>query len=151
MRLDVQKYVVPFFAMIGVTVVMFGVGSAIAGCHARDSYAPTPLTPAESGYSRPPLAGFADECYGAASASSMLGPGLDNIEVSTSGKDKQEMLNLECLLNRLKAPSDMTWRLGQTRALDGQQEVSWQGYAARWTYSPGAGLDLLITAKGAGA
>jgi hypothetical protein len=131
-----MKMSFPLAAFVGVLT--------LAACGQQQAYAPTPLTPAESGYVRPALADFADECYGPGAASSMLGPALDNIAITTRGAHS-EVVSLECLLNRLKAPGDTMWRIDQTRALDGQQQVTWPGYVARWTYSPSQGLNVLVS------
>jgi hypothetical protein len=48
------------------------------------------------------------------------------------------------LLDALGAPDAIVSRMGQTRALDGTQEGSWEGYEATWTFHPDAGLDIVI-------
>lgn len=35
-------------------------------------------------------------------------------------------------------------RIGTTRAMDGRQEGSWDGYVASWTDHPDDGLSILI-------
>jgi hypothetical protein len=50
-----------------------------------------------------------------------------------------------CVLAALAAPTSVTARMDSTRALDGMQTATWDGYSASWTYHPDDGLDLIIT------
>jgi hypothetical protein len=52
---------------------------------------------------------------------------------------------LECILTHLEAPESISAQIGQTRALDGRQSESWDGYEADWTYHPDDGASVLIT------
>ncbi|MCA1655830.1 MAG: hypothetical protein LC635_05200, partial [Pseudonocardiaceae bacterium] len=53
--------------------------------------------------------------------------------------------DVACVLYELDAPRSVTARMDSTRALDGMQTATWEGYEASWTYHPDAGLDLIIT------
>lgn len=52
-----------------------------------------------------------------------------------------------CILNSLKAPSAVVAHINGTRALDGRQTDSWDGFAAAWTYHPEHGMQMTIEAK----
>ena len=49
-----------------------------------------------------------------------------------------------CILGRLDTPDSVIARMDSTRALDGMQEATWDGFAAVWTYHPDDGLSLII-------
>jgi hypothetical protein len=42
-------------------------------------------------------------------------------------------------------PESVTAQMDGTRALDGRQPASWDGYTASWTFHPDSGFDLIIT------
>jgi hypothetical protein len=50
----------------------------------------------------------------------------------------------DCALDALAIPERVLDHIGTTRALDGQQEDSWDDYQARWTYHPDHGVNLTI-------
>jgi hypothetical protein len=52
-----------------------------------------------------------------------------------------------CILGHLETPSSVTAHIEGTRALDGQQTDSWDGFSARWTYHPDHGLQMTIEQK----
>jgi hypothetical protein len=64
---------------------------------------------------------------------------------SASGADTAE--ELTCLLTWFDTPTSVTAQMERTRALDGMQNASWDGYSASWTYHPDAGLDITITSN----
>lgn len=49
-----------------------------------------------------------------------------------------------CILRELGVTSAVTQHMDSTRALDGRQTDSWDGYKAAWTYHPDDGLDVVI-------
>lgn len=51
---------------------------------------------------------------------------------------------LKCLISALDAPTAVQAHMYDTRALDGRQEESWDGFTASWSYHPDNGLDLII-------
>jgi type II secretory pathway pseudopilin PulG len=69
----------------------------------------------------------------------------ESIELDRVTKhDGPSFSNLECMLAHLKAPQSVEVAIGQTRALDGRQSDSWDGFEASWTYHPDDGASLLI-------
>lgn len=58
--------------------------------------------------------------------------------------------NVQCLLDALDVPASIQQRMGQTRALDGMQEATWDDLKATWTYHPNTGLDLIVELVEAG-
>lgn len=55
-----------------------------------------------------------------------------------------DMETLVCVLAAVKTPDAVINRMAHTNALAGQQEASWDGYTAHWTYHPDNGLDLIL-------
>lgn len=49
-----------------------------------------------------------------------------------------------CVLNELKVPDSVISRMSNTTSLMGQQEGSWEGITALWTYHPSNGLDISL-------
>lgn len=45
----------------------------------------------------------------------------------------------------LGMPQSVVARMDNTRALDGTQSASWNGFTATWTYHPDSGLDIVVT------
>ncbi len=53
--------------------------------------------------------------------------------------------DLRCVLEELDVPQSVIGQMDSTRALDGMQTATWDGYSVSWTYHPDDGLDLIIT------
>lgn len=53
---------------------------------------------------------------------------------------------MTCVLDSLDAPAVVRSHLTGTRALDGVQEDTWDGFSARWSYHPNSGMDLAVWA-----
>ena len=51
----------------------------------------------------------------------------------------------QCVLGKVGAPDSVTGEMLQTRALDGMQKGSWDGFSASWTYHPDHGLEIILT------
>lgn len=62
-------------------------------------------------------------------------------EEDTAGTD---ISVVACVLTELKTPAAVIAHMDSTRALDGRQEDSWEGFTASWTYHPDAGMDLIV-------
>lgn len=58
--------------------------------------------------------------------------------------DQRGEETVECLADRLAMPEAVYAQIRGTRALDGRQSASWDGYRASWTYHPDAGLSMII-------
>ncbi|WP_295851149.1 hypothetical protein [uncultured Microbacterium sp.] len=51
---------------------------------------------------------------------------------------------LACFLKGLEAPAAIEAEIGQTRALDGRQSDTWDGYEISWAYHPDDGASVLV-------
>jgi hypothetical protein len=56
--------------------------------------------------------------------------------------------DLECVWDALAMPQHIRTRVGNTSSLSGQQQASWEGLSASWTYHPDNGLDMEIHEEG---
>ena len=54
------------------------------------------------------------------------------------------LIALTCILNRVDVPDAVMSHISSTRALDGRQQASWDGFAASWTYHPDDGLNIIL-------
>ncbi len=52
--------------------------------------------------------------------------------------------DVACVLGSLRVPDSVVSRIENTRALDGMQTATWDGYTANWNYHPDSGLFLVI-------
>ncbi|GHD05326.1 hypothetical protein [Zhihengliuella salsuginis] len=70
------------------------------------------------------------------------------IELDGSGEGASsgglDMFDQVCVLEGLQIPESAFSRMSSTRALDGTQSMSWDGYQASWTYHPDNGLDVIV-------
>lgn len=70
--------------------------------------------------------------------------------INASGDPIKNIVDVQteaCVLDYLKTPAAVRSHIESTRALDGRQTDSWDGYEAAWTYHPDDGLDITIEAK----
>lgn len=67
-------------------------------------------------------------------------------EADGLGSDTIE--DVSCVLDAISAPDYVRQNINSTRALDGQQEDSWAGVRARWTYHPDTGLQITLVEDG---
>lgn len=73
--------------------------------------------------------------------------GKKTLVVNGAGKEDATGVPVEaeaCILNKLGATTAVLQHMDSTRALDGRQTDTWDGFKAAWTYHPDQGLDLLI-------
>ena len=52
-----------------------------------------------------------------------------------------------CILSETDVPTSVVSHIDSTRALDGQQTAEWGKIAARWSYHPSSGLNLVLTTR----
>jgi hypothetical protein len=71
------------------------------------------------------------------------GKGTDD-QFSESGLPLE---GLTCLLDALNVPQAVREHMAQTRALDGRQSETWQGFTASWSYHPDSGINLIVQAQ----
>jgi hypothetical protein len=67
--------------------------------------------------------------------------------IDSSGEEDSSGISYEsfsCILNAINMPTAVQSHIGDTRALDGRQEDSWEGFTASWSYHPDDGLDMII-------
>ncbi|ROS34534.1 hypothetical protein EDF53_3095 [Curtobacterium sp. PhB78] len=65
----------------------------------------------------------------------------DDVDVES---DEANILNVMCVLKRVKASAALQDRMLSTRALDGMQEATFRGIHASWTYHPDNGFNLSL-------
>lgn len=52
--------------------------------------------------------------------------------------------SVTCIFSAVTMPTAVQAHVGDTRALDGRQEDSWDGFTASWSYHPDQGIDMII-------
>lgn len=67
---------------------------------------------------------------------------LDGAGSESSGLPIEDMA---CALNSISVPDFIVTQMDQTRALDGRQTATHDGYSYSWIYHPDSGLDITIT------
>jgi hypothetical protein len=70
--------------------------------------------------------------------------------INASGDAIKSIIDVQteaCVLDYLKVPGAVRAHIEGTRALDGRQTDSWEGFTAAWTYHPDNGLDITIEQK----
>lgn len=76
-----------------------------------------------------------------------VGDGGNTLSIDSKGEEDAsgaDITDVVCILVALDVSDAVISRLESTRALDGRQEGSWEGYTATWGYHPDSGLDLVI-------
>ena len=79
-----------------------------------------------------------------------LGDGGKTLIINASGDPIKSIVDVQteaCILDYLKTPAAVRAHIEGTRALDGRQTDSWDGFTAAWTYHPDDGLNMTIEAK----
>lgn len=84
-----------------------------------------------------------------ASLKSGISVGDEGDSISLDGKGEEDdsgadYADIGCILRELNVSDAVISRVDSTRALDGRQEGSWEGYLATWGYHPDSGLDMVI-------
>ena len=100
--------------------------------------------------------GSADTRLGEAVRSCGMGPNSYGISLGDSdrsltldgrGQDDSQGAAIEtiaCVLGALDTPDSTLSLIDSTRALDGRQSASWDGYSASWSYHPDSGLNIVL-------
>jgi len=81
---------------------------------------------------------------------SAVGDSGDTLVVDHKGEDDVDGVSIDqvaCALFELGTPDSIVARLDSTRAIDGVQTGSWDGYAITWSYHPDSGLNLIIESE----
>lgn len=74
-----------------------------------------------------------------------VGDGGRSLNIVGAGRfDGPKIEDVACVLFSTGIPDSVVSRIDSTRALDGMQEASWDGYHAFWTYHPDDGLWMVI-------
>lgn len=79
-----------------------------------------------------------------------LGDGGKTLIINSSGDAIKSIVDTQtvaCVLDYLKMPAAVRAHIEGTRALDGRQTDSWDGFTAAWTYHPDDGLDITVQSK----
>lgn len=96
---------------------------------------------------------FEDEDLGSVTPDMFTARLLDGgraVQVDGRGEDDSQseqtgaMLTAICLLEELDSPDSLIARMETTRALDGIQNATYDGYLYSWSYHPSSGMNLLI-------
>ncbi|HEV8557030.1 MAG TPA: hypothetical protein VGR06_11620 [Actinophytocola sp.] len=88
------------------------------------------------------------QACGLSSSHAVIGDAGRTLTLDGEGKENASGLSwtdIECALDHTKMPESVRGRLTMTRALDGMQSASWDGYTATWNYHPDSGVNLIIT------
>lgn len=72
---------------------------------------------------------------------------IDGVGIDETGYEdpSAEVSAVFCMLEKVGAPTSVSARMQDTRALDGMQDVTWGDYEATWTYHPDSGMNVIIT------
>jgi hypothetical protein len=128
-------------------VVLAAVIAAVLLIAAGTFYAYTRL-------SGPTLAGAEKQCNDGPPGTTLADGGKTLI---IDGRSESQQLNGQgtgvdskteaCILKNLGVTAAVLNHMDNTRALDGRQTDSWDGFTASWTYHPDDGLDITIQKK----
>jgi len=137
----VRERKVPLLVLAGVAALAVG-GFALG---AND--------PVTGGASRPaaqsPLLQAVTGCgMSRGSAGVTLGDSDLSLVLDGRGDDDATGVSVEhqaCVLAALDIPDSTLNLMSTTRALDGRQQGSWDGYEASWSYHPDTGLNVTLT------
>lgn len=64
---------------------------------------------------------------------------------SSEGDVQISAVAMHCALNETDAPYAVTSQVEQTTALEGRQEISWEGIDLSWSYHPNNGVSAVFT------
>ena len=91
------------------------------------------------------VATLLEETYNPEEDTLTIGGAWDNdADYGTSEGGALLGLVYDCVLNSLQVPDRVRSHIDSTRALDGMQEDSWDGFNARWSYHPDDGVTITI-------
>lgn len=77
-----------------------------------------------------------------------VGDGGTTLLLDHKGEDETAGASIEdvvCVLFGLGVPDSVVAQMDSTRALDGRQSASWDGYEVLWSYHPDTGIDMIVT------
>jgi hypothetical protein len=136
---------------LGATVVVALVAVVVLTTNGRDATPPaSPGTPGVNQASPEALQTALDaakETCAAHTPAVSLGDGGRSLIVEriaaevNAGADIDELV---CILTRIDVPDAVVSQMEGTRALDGRQQASWDGFTASWTYHPDDGLNVIL-------
>ena len=72
------------------------------------------------------------------------------LDIDTMGEEElvgATYAEFECVLSALDVPGSVRSKMGYTRALDGMQTATWDGYSASWNYHPDDGVHMVISVR----
>jgi hypothetical protein len=76
-----------------------------------------------------------------------LGDGGTSLVISRVAAEERpgaSLAELACILDRVDIPDAVISQMDGTRALDGRQHASWDGFTASWTYHPDDGINVIL-------
>lgn len=89
-----------------------------------------------------------EKCTSRVPSVGSLGDGGFTLVIDTKGEDELEgdsYDDLTCVLDQIEMPSNIRNDLGETRAMDGRQEATWDRITAAWRYHPDTGINISLT------
>jgi hypothetical protein len=123
---------------LGATLTGSGGGDAVAAADSEPSPTPSVDTRLSQAYTA---------CVGSGDGFE-LADGDTTLVIDTKGDDDYagvDYSTLACALDELGTPTRVVTAIESTRALDGRQSDSWDGFAASWSYHPDTGMDLIVS------
>lgn len=123
----------------------------LAGCGGGGTTVVTVTAPAPEASSSSPgitLEQIAELCRVASTRYAEIGDGGSTITLDGEGDEDAGGLTVEqifCVLGASGIPDSVVSDIEATRALDGRQDASWDGYSAAWRYHPDDGLEVILT------
>ena len=79
--------------------------------------------------------------------SAKLGDEGRSLSLDSEGKEDYSglsMTQVDCVLKALNMPDSISDQMDNTRALDGTQRDSWEGFSVSWNYHPNSGLNVIL-------
>ncbi len=145
-----RRWATPLFTAAGFCVgIAFGVviGGFSGGEAATDTDDAAPPSPSANETADTRLADAYATCVGSGDGFELADDDTTLI-LDTMGADDSagtDITTLGCALGELATPTRVITAMESTRALDGRQSESWDGFTAAWSYHPDSGMDVIIT------
>jgi hypothetical protein len=133
-------------AVAGLVLVGGGVTALVmaAGSDTADQVAAAAGMPVAA--ARSPFQDVQASCDPSGSGTTIADNGKTLI-IDSSGEEDLSGISydaLDCIMNAVHMSAAAQAHVGETRALDGRQQDSWDGFTASWTYHPDQGCDMVI-------
>ena len=117
---------------------------ALAGCSSSAAPAESTPTPTQVEARLSAVLGDCDLRY---EDGAQLGDAGESLTLDGRGQEDFEGLDydlISCALTSLDVPDATLNLIETTRALDGRQTASWDGFDATWSYHPDSGMNVTL-------